>query len=79
MNYPCVLHLLFNLNYLIYLILNLYLILKCIQLIRIHISICNVAYNLYSNRMQRIKYIAHIANEINVTGLFSQFNRIFNI
>ena len=43
---------------------------KFIQLIRIHNSIWNVSDKLYSNRIQRKKYIAHIANEMNVTGLF---------
>ena len=44
---------------------------KCIQLIRIRRSIWNVSDNLYSNWIQRTKDIVHIANEINVTGLFS--------
>ena len=44
---------------------------KCIQLIQIHKSIWNVGDKLYSNRIQRRKDIAHIANEMNVTGLFS--------
>ena len=43
----------------------------CIQLIRLHKSIWNVSDKLYSNRIQRTKDIAHIANEMNVTGLFS--------
>ena len=42
-----------------------------IHLIRMHKSIWIVADNLYSNRIQRTKYIAHIANEMNVTDLFS--------
>ena len=41
---------------------------KFIQLIRLHKSIWNVSDSLYSNR---IKDIAHIANEMNITGLFS--------
>ena len=41
-----------------------------IQLIRLHKSIWNVSDKLYSNRIQRTKYIAHIANEMNGTGLF---------
>ena len=44
---------------------------KFIQLIRLHKSIWNVSDILYSNRIKRTKYIAHIANEMNVTGLFS--------
>ena len=44
---------------------------KFIQLIRLLKSIWNVSDKLYSNRIQRAKYIAHIANEINVSGLFS--------
>ena len=42
-----------------------------IQFIRLHKSIWNVSDKLYSNRIQRTKYIAHIAYEMNVTGLFS--------
>ena len=42
---------------------------KFIQLIRINISIWNVPDKLYSKMIQRTTYIAHIANEINVTGL----------
>ena len=69
--------LIFNLNYLINLIyiFNLKIfkisidIGKFIQLIRINISICNVADKLYSKMIQRTTYIAHIANEMNVTGL----------
>ena len=44
---------------------------KCIQLLRIHKSIWNIGDTLYSNRIQRTKDIAHIASEMNVTGLFS--------
>ena len=44
---------------------------KFIKLIRFHKSIWNVSDKLYSNRIQRSTYIAHIANEMNVTGLFS--------
>ena len=47
---------------------------KCIQIIQIHKSIWSVVIKLYSNRIQRTKYIAHImliANEMNVTSLFS--------
>ena len=44
---------------------------KFIQLIRIHKSIWNVSDKLYSNRIQRTTYIANIANEMIVTGLFS--------
>ena len=43
---------------------------KFIQLIRLHKSIWNVSDKLYSNRIQRTKDIAHIANEMNGTGLF---------
>ena len=43
---------------------------KFIHLIRIHKLIWNVGDKLYSNRIQMTKYIAHIANEMNVTGLF---------
>ena len=44
---------------------------KFIQLFRLHKSIWNVSDKLYSNRIQRTKYIVHIANEMNVKGLFS--------
>ena len=63
-----VMHLLFNLNYLIKISMD---ICQFIQLTRLHKSIWNVSDKLYSNRIQRTKYIAHIANEMNVTGLFS--------
>ena len=66
-----VIHLLFNLNYLILNLIKISMdIRKFIHLIRIYKLIWNVGDNLYSNRIMRTKYIAHIANEMNVTGLF---------
>ena len=44
---------------------------KYIKLMRIQKSIWNVSDKLYSNRIQRTKHIAHIANEMSVSGLFS--------